>query len=203
MGIVLYRQTQGGLCIPHRTFLFFIAILATAGWLTTAVAWGHRWGPGDPCRRELGASLLHLTLYQPQFDPDGEYCEEVPREGKTVMIVDVSAGELRQIPISLEVVATAATGHSHTILSLPAKVYRLGIADTEVMLAAGSNYVAHVSLQQDAMAEPQLLSFPIQVAAWYQVLILPGLIVIGLLAITIISAIRYQVTARQNDPVSM
>src|SRR3954451_14218876 len=90
--------------IASRRF-FCIVILVMAGCMVTTKAWGHRdRGPNDPCRRQLGASLLHLTLYQPQFDPDAEYCEEVPRAGKTIFVVDVTAGELRQTPIGLEVV---------------------------------------------------------------------------------------------------
>ena len=98
-----------------------LIILAVVGWLTSVEAWAHRdRGPDDPCRRQIGDSLLHLTLYQPQFDPAGEYCEEVPRAGKTIMVVDVTAGELRRTPMSLEVIETALSGQSQTVLSLPA-----------------------------------------------------------------------------------
>src|ERR687888_2126278 len=103
------------MCSAGRSF-FCLVILVTAGWLLTSEAWAHRdRGPNDPCRRQLGASLLHLTLYQPQFDPDAEYCEEVPREGKTILVVDVTAGELRQIPMSLEVVTTGEAVPARTI----------------------------------------------------------------------------------------
>lgn len=180
-------------CMASRRF-FCLVILATAGWMTTSEAWAHRGGgPNDPCERQLGASLIHLTLYQPQFDPDAEYCNEVPREGKTVMVVDVSAGELRQVPMSLEVVAASDSGQSRTILSVPPQIYRRGVVDTEVTLNAGSDYVARVVLEQGADREPQLLSFPIRVAAWYRAMIVPALIVVAVLALTAISVIRYYV----------
>ncbi len=181
------------ICITSRRF-FCIVILVTAGWMMTSEAWAHRGGgPNDPCERQLGASLIHLTLYQPQFDPDAEYCNEVPREGKTVMVVDVSAGELRQVPMSLEVVAASDSGQSRTILSVPAQIYRRGVVDTEVTLNAGSDYVARDVLEQGADREPQLLSFPIRVAAWYRAIIVPALIVVAVLALTAISVIRYYV----------
>jgi hypothetical protein len=173
---------------------FCLVILATTGWMTTSEVWAHRGGgPNDPCERRLGASLIHLTLYQPQFDPDAEYCNEVPREGKTVMVVDVSAGELRQVPMSLEVVAASDSGQSRTILSVPPQIYRRGVVDTEVTLNAGSDYVARVVLEQGADREPQLLSFPIRVAAWYRAIIVPALIVVAVLALTAISVIRYYI----------
>src|SRR4051794_7696617 len=52
---------------------------------TPAVA--HRFGgPNDPCERKLGTSLIHITLFQPQYDPDAEYCDDIPRAGNTVFV---------------------------------------------------------------------------------------------------------------------
>jgi hypothetical protein len=185
--------------IASRKF-FYIVMLATVGWMITSKAWAHRdRGPNDPCRRQLGASLLHLTLYQPQFDPSGEYCEEVPRAGKTIMVVDVTPGELREVPMSLELATASDSGQSRTILSVPAKIYQRGLADTEVILSEGSDYVARVVLELGADREPQLLSFPIRVAAWYRALLVPALVVAALLALTAISVIRYYVVSRQDD----
>ncbi|MBI3798510.1 MAG: hypothetical protein HY268_16305 [Deltaproteobacteria bacterium] len=170
----------------------------------TAEAWAHRdRGPNDPCRRQLGASLLHLTLYQPQFDPDAEYCDEVPREGKTILVVDVTAGELRQIPMSLEVVAAGDSGQPRAILSVPPKIYERGIADTEVTLNAGNDYVAQVVVALGADKEPQLLSFPIRVTAWYRAMIMPALVVAALLALTAVSVIRYYVSSRQDESLAV
>src|SRR5262245_12105253 len=107
------------MCMASRSFYFFV-ILTVASWLIISTAWAHRdRGPNDPCRQQIGDSFLHLTLYQPHFDPDAEYCEEVPRAGKTVVVVDVTAGELRQVPISIELVASGPSGLSRSVLSLP------------------------------------------------------------------------------------
>jgi hypothetical protein len=181
-----------------RSF-FCMVILAMAG-MITATAWAHRdRGPNDPCRKQVGASLLHLTLYQPHFDPDAEYCEEVPRAGKTIMVVDVTEGELRQAPMSLEVMAANATGQSRTILSLSPQVYQRGVVATEVTLDEGSDYIARVVVELGGGRGPQSLSFPIQVAAWYRAMIKPALMVVGLLLFIAISIIRYKVGARQQE----
>lgn len=180
--------------------LFYIITLTMVGWMMSAEAWAHRdRGPNDPCRRQIGDSLLHLTLYQPQFDPIAEYCEEAPRAGKTVMVVDVTAGELRQTPIGLEVIETGASGQSRMVLSLPAKIYELGVADTEVLLSEGNDYVVRVTLELGVGRQAQALAFPIRVAAWYRAMLMPALIVVGLLALTAISVIRYYVTTRQDE----
>src|SRR5882757_10100525 len=88
-------------------------VLRLAGWVAAVVlaamvmpraVEAHRnGGPNDPCERRIGSSLIHLTLYQPQFDPDAEYCDSVLRQGNTVMVVDVSPGGLRDVPFSVEV----------------------------------------------------------------------------------------------------
>jgi hypothetical protein len=188
-----YEIKSVQMCVASRRF-FCIVILVMAGWMMTSEAWAHRGGgPNDPCERRLGASLIHLTLYQPQFDPGAEYCDEVPREGKTVVVVDVSAGDLRQVPMSLEVVATGDSETSRTVLLVPPKVYRWGVADVEVTLNAGSDSVARVVLEQGADRKPHSLSFPIRVAAWYRAIIVPALIVATVLALTAISVIRYYV----------
>ena len=115
------------------------------------------------------------------------------------MVVDVTEGELRQTPMSLEVVATDAAGQWSTVLSLPPKVYERGVADTEVVLHEGNNYIARVLVDLDANREPQLLSFPIRVTAWYRAMLMPTLIVVALLALIVISAVRYYLVSRQNE----
>ena len=173
-----------------RAKLLFVAMLAMAGWLLSTTAWAHRGGgPNDPCERRLGASLVHLTLYQPNFDPDAEYCNEVPREGKTVMVVDIEGDRLRQAPIALEVMASDDSG-PRKILSVPPKIYRRGVADAEVTLDSGSDYVARVVLLDDPSQTAIPLTFPIRVGAWYRPIILPALIVLAVLALTAIPIVR-------------
>jgi len=182
-----------------RAKLLFVAMLAMAGWLLSATAWAHRGGgPNDPCERRLGASLVHLTLYQPNFDPDAEYCNEVPREGKTVMVVDIEGDRLRQAPISLEVMASDDSG-PRKILSVPPKIYRRGVADAEVTLDSGSDYVARVVLLDDPSQTAIPLTFPIRVGAWYRPIILPALIVLAVLALTAIPIVRHYMFLRDGE----
>ena len=188
--------------MTHRA-VFLLVVSAAVGWMMTTEVWAHRdRGPDDPCRKQLGASLLHMTLYQPQFDPDAEYCEEVPRAGKAIMVVDVTPGELRQALISLEVIATDESGQSRTALSLPPKIYERGVADAEVVFSEGNDYVARVVVDLGNGKEPQLLSFPIEVVAWYRAMIKPMLMVVGLLAVTAISVIRYRISSRTDESLS-
>src|SRR5271166_2738392 len=93
-----------------------ILVTVAVGWLLQGLALAHRFGgPNDPCERKIGTSLIHITLYQPQFDPDAEYCDQVPRSGNTVIVVDVLGDDLRRVPIGLQVVAS---GESHAPLTI-------------------------------------------------------------------------------------
>lgn len=185
-----------------RFFSFMVTL--TFGWMVVSTAWAHRdRGPDDPCRKQIGDSLLHMTLYQPHFDPDAEYCEELPRAGKTVVVVDVTAGELRQMPISVEVIASNTSGQSRSVLSLPPKVLERGVTDAEAVFDEGNNYVAQVVVDLGAGKELQKFSFPILVAPWYTAMVKPALLVLGLLVVTAISVIRYRMSSRQQEASSV
>ena len=187
------------MCMVSRSFSYVLILMMT-GLMTVTTAWAHRYrGPNDPCRKQVGDSFLHLTLYQPHFDPDAEYCEELPRAGKTVVVVDVTAGELRQVPISVELVASDPSGRSRSVLSLPAKILERGVADAEVVFDDGNSYVAHVAVDLGAGKGLQKFSFPILIAPWYTAMVKPALMVLGLLVVTAISVIRYRISSRRQE----
>jgi hypothetical protein len=185
--------------VSRMKWPLLIVLIASAAPLVGARAWAHRnGGPNDPCERRIGKSLVHLTLYQPDFDPDAEYCNEVPREGKTVMVVDVEGEDLRQTPIRLDVVANDEGGR-RTILTVPAKVYRRGVADAEVTLDAGNEYDVSVVLRDGTNLKPLALSFPVRIGAWYRPIIVPALIVMGLLGVMTIPIVRYYLGRRDGE----
>ncbi len=176
-----------------------ILLTIAAGWLWQGVALAHRFGgPNDPCERKIGRSLIHITLYQPQFDPDAEYCDQIPRAGNTVLVVDVLGDDLRRLPLGVKVLAKGALERERTVLSLPPTVYRRGVADAQVFLDDGSAYVTQISL--GVGASQQVLSFPVRVAAWYRPLIKPALILLAVFVLIAISMIRYFMTSPHDEP---
>lgn len=58
----------------------------------------------DNCVRGMEGSLIHLSAYQPQHDPDSEYCTEIPKEGKTLWVIDLIDKALREMPIDIRIV---------------------------------------------------------------------------------------------------
>lgn len=158
-------------------------------------------GPGDPCRREVGVSLLHITLYQTQFDPVSEYCEEVPRVGTAFLVVDVTP-DLWERPMAVELAASDETGALRVIQSLPLQVYERGVANTEVVLQAGRQYEVRVALGLEGGAELRNFTFPFQVAAWYKAFITPALLILGLVGVLVISIVRYNMAGRNGRAVA-
>ncbi len=181
-----------------RIFLLISAV-ATLCLALPLSSWAHRdRGPGDLCRREVGASLLHITFYQTQFDPVTEYCEEIPRVGNAFLVVDVTP-DLWERPIGVELVASDEFGQASTILSLPSQVYERGVANAEVLVKAGMSYEVRVVLGLEGEPEPRKFSFPFQVAAWYKAMVRPVLIVLGVIIVIVISVIRYQIASRSRE----
>ena len=182
-----------------RRIPFLLAVIATLCLVLPVSSWGHRdRGPGDPCRREVGPSLLHITFYQTQFDPVTEYCEEIPRVGNAFLVVDVTP-DLWERPFGVELVASNESGQSNTILSLPFQVYERGVANTEVVVKAGLRYEVRVMLGLAEEREPRKFAFPFQVAAWYKALVGPALITLGVVIVLAVSVIRYKLTARGRE----
>lgn len=170
-----------------------VALLCGLWWVAASPAHAHKFGgPNDPCERKLGASVIHITLYQPEFDPDAEYCDEVPRQGNTVFVLDTLGDELRRVPIGVRIFATGRDGSRHLAVSLAPAVYPRGVVDTQVNLAEGFGYLATVSIGSPGAAKASEYSFPIRVRAWYRALVVPFVLVLGVLALVAISIIRYR-----------
>ena len=182
----------------HRISSLFAVVAAFCLMFLTS-SWAHRdRGPGDPCRREVGASLLHITFYQTQFDPVTEYCEEIPRVGNAFLVVDVTP-DLWEMPFGVELVASNESGQSSTVLSLPFQVYERGVANAEVVVKAGLRYEVRVLLGLAEEHEPRKFAFPFQVAAWYKALVGPALITLGVVIVLAVSVIRYKITTRSRE----
>ena len=187
-GVFARATNSGGLRTEWCAVLFSLFNL-----LAASPAYAHKFGgPNDPCERKLGASLIHITLYQPQFDPDAEYCDEVPRQGNTVFVLDTMGDQLRQVPIGVQIFSIDRDGSRRVAVDLPPAVYRRGVVDTQVNLAEGHRYLATVSIGSQSGAAAGEYSFPIRVRAWYRAFVTPLLLVLGVLALVAISVLRYR-----------
>jgi len=163
----------GARVVVVRTMLMLPIILITALYFAAGTAEAHGGGPGlgyDPCMRQSGAGdLIHMAVYQPEFNPFAEYCGALPQAGRTLLVFDLIGAELPDAQVSLDVVQEGG----RLQVSVPPRHYRSGVADLPADLPAGT-YTVLVSIEQPD--GHHRLTFPLVVGAWWDRLIVPLMI---------------------------
>ena len=56
------------------------------------------------CILKFGTYGMHLTEYQPDTSDRQELCGDIPSTGRTVVVLDFIAGELRSLPVQVRVI---------------------------------------------------------------------------------------------------
>ncbi|SFL19173.1 hypothetical protein SAMN05216302_10402 [Nitrosomonas aestuarii] len=93
-------------------------ILSTIFYTGLVTAHGNVTLESDVCVRNMSGSMVHLSTYQPQYDPQAEYCTEIPHEGETFWVLDLIDHALRSMPIDVKVVRGSGDSSSDTVASL-------------------------------------------------------------------------------------
>jgi hypothetical protein len=91
----------------------------------------------DSCVRGVEGSMVHLSAYQPQFDPEAEYCTEIPNEGKTFWVIDLIDQALRDMPIAVKIVKGSGEKLSETVANLHSTYHPEGVIKGESILDGG------------------------------------------------------------------
>lgn len=92
----------------------------------------------DTCMRRLGDnSMVHLSAYQPQHEPSGHYCTEIPKEGETFLVVDLVDQALRDIPVGVRVVRGTSEIDDETVTYLRPSYHPDGVIKGETSLDQG------------------------------------------------------------------
>lgn len=119
------RVTQATLAI-----IFFAATLYTSA----VSAHGRVAMEDDICMRQIGENIIHLSVYQPDFDVEGHYCTEIPQVGETLLVVDLVDPSLREMPIGLKVFKGNNETDGELIANLSPKYYADGVISTYSVL---------------------------------------------------------------------
>ncbi len=92
----------------------------------------------DTCMRRLGDnSMVHLSAYQPQYEPSDQYCTEIPKGGDTFLVVDLVDPALRDIPISVRIVKGSHETEDETVSYLRPTYHPDGVIKGETSLDKG------------------------------------------------------------------
>ena len=157
-----------------RLMLLCWAMLLPVFWASQALGHGGGdtmgdWDAADACNAQKGHYTVHFTAYQelvgagmiPLLHEVGSvqvkkefqsYCEGVPNTGKLSMAFDLYNEEMRQLPISVQIVEAGegkgSSEHPNVVLSMPPAVYGDGSirVDTEILKAG--HYIAVMTLEK-------------------------------------------------------
>ncbi len=92
----------------------------------------------DTCMRRLGDnSMVHLSAYQPQYEPSDQYCTEIPKGGDTFLVVDLVDPALRDIPIGVRIVKGSHETEDETVTYLRPTYHPDGVIKGETSLDKG------------------------------------------------------------------
>ncbi|MGH7965059.1 MAG: hypothetical protein ACRERD_25150 [Candidatus Binatia bacterium] len=83
----------------------------------------------DMCKLRAGPYVMHFTGYQPYSAPELEFCEDIPRTGLTLIVLDYLDSALRDLPVAARIIRD--TGDESdleriTVYHKPAAVYPRG-----------------------------------------------------------------------------
>jgi hypothetical protein len=122
-----------------------VAVLALLFSARAALAHGGATIDRDPCVQKTGNWSVHFTVYQPDLDPAGEYCADVPKAGPMIVVFDLVDVELRTIPIDLQVVKLEGNS-PQPVRHVAAKPYPNGVVNAEFSVDAPGRYAAILTL---------------------------------------------------------
>jgi hypothetical protein len=114
-----------------------VLVLIAALYAGAAAAHGKVSLEEDSCVRRIGDSMVHLSAYQPQYEPSAQYCTEIPKGGDTYLVVDLVDQALRDIPIGMRVVKGTSETEDETITYLRPSYHPDGVIKGETSLDQG------------------------------------------------------------------
>jgi hypothetical protein len=100
----------------------------------------------DVCSQVIAAgNSAHFSIYVPDVASTEQFCDNVPKGGEAVVVVDLISPELRQIPIEMRVVkddpAAAENLDAATVAYVPAEAHPHGVIRTDATLEAGHYFI--------------------------------------------------------------
>ena len=120
-----------------RTAASILALVA-AFYSGAAAAHGKVAMEEDTCMRRLGDnSMVHLSAYQPQYEPSDQYCTEIPKGGNTFLVVDLVDPALRDIPIGMRIVKGTDEAEDETVTYVRPSYHPDGVIKGETSLDKG------------------------------------------------------------------
>ncbi len=118
-----------------RTYVaIFLAVLLFGSMHERSFAHGSLSMEKDMCKLQLGRYMMHFTGYQPEATGSKEFCEDIPKTGSVVVVLDAIDAELREMPIEVRIIQDAGEkgdAEAVTVLHLAPQRYPTGSISIE------------------------------------------------------------------------
>jgi hypothetical protein len=120
---------------------------ALAATVLTSAAWGHGGlsMDQDQCKLKLGPYLMHFAGYQLDAQRS-EFCEDIPRTGETIVVLDAVDSVLRDVPIEVVIARRGANGEDvgNVEYRVPPRIYPKGTLTLRHDFREAGDYVGLV-----------------------------------------------------------
>ena len=148
-----WRKQKKPPCVFVVACAVFLTFAVTVWPVAEARAHGATPIDEDSCARFMGRNIIHFSAYQPQFDRAGHYCEEIPKAGETIVVVDLYNQRLRQVPVALKIIDPMAAETDQILIAMKPKVYTHGVIEAETNFTHSGVYEAIVTIMDGDQAE--------------------------------------------------
>jgi hypothetical protein len=146
--------------LKHAVLLLAIGLLVPR----LAIGHGGLSMDDDYCRLNIGPYSMHFVGYQPDSSAEKEFCEDIPRTGHTIVVLDYVDQELRELPTEVRIIrdtGSEANLAAVTVLHVPPKVYPNGSLHFEHTFSEPGKFVGLVTV---ADKQKLVARFPFSVA---------------------------------------
>ena len=133
------------------------AVIASGGFPQPVLAHGGLSIERDKCVLRVGTYLIHFTGYQPQETDTQEFCEDIPKTGKTIVALDYVDPSLQDVPVEVKILHVVDDGRSDeeqpVELSLAPASYPTGTIHFEHDFLEPGRYVGSVTARESGGAD--------------------------------------------------
>ena len=154
-----------------KAFKIFGALVAALFANTAVYAHGGVSIEFDTCVLKIGSYRLHLTGYQPETSMGEEFCEDIPKTGNAIIVLDYVDNPLRDMMAGVRVIekdswtaaqSPAGDDQATTILDIPPKVYKAGSVKIERRFDKPGYFVGFLTAEKEGQ-EKLVSRFPFSV----------------------------------------
>jgi hypothetical protein len=117
----------------------------------------------DMCKLTVGPYMMHFSGFQPEASYSEQFCEDIPKTGHTVVVLDYIEKELRALPLEVRIIKDTGSEQdlqAVTVFHKPAQVYPTGSVDFEYTFDKPGKFIGLVTVSDK---EQYVSRFPFSV----------------------------------------